>query len=165
MTRPRCPHCYAQGLKYLSIQKVSSFTLVYCGNCGAIHGIIPSSPQRPSKPTSEPSRTFPSSPATAPTTPPPGTEFDDLLATVGNADMPSEKPLIASQVQAKLNAMRMVGSGSRYLRVASYDGPPACPHHKTDMQEFIIPGGYKNAGLKLWVCPHYADCRQWEVAD
>lgn len=39
---PRCPHCNARGLDYLVIEQVKQFNLVYCGVCGAIHGVLPS---------------------------------------------------------------------------------------------------------------------------
>lgn len=51
---PRCPYCNAQGLNHLALQRLEGFGLVYCGNCGAIYGVVPLlSADRPSKPGSQ----------------------------------------------------------------------------------------------------------------
>jgi hypothetical protein len=47
MTTPRCPYCNAQGIAHLQVKIVGVFVLVYCGQCGAIHGIIPAPQQVP----------------------------------------------------------------------------------------------------------------------
>jgi hypothetical protein len=41
---PRCAYCNARGLSHLIVEQAPQFNLVYCGKCGAIHGVLPLSP-------------------------------------------------------------------------------------------------------------------------
>ncbi|MCL4299675.1 MAG: hypothetical protein KJ077_28325 [Anaerolineae bacterium] len=41
---PRCAYCNARGLNHLIVEQTAQFMLVYCGKCGAIHGVLPLSP-------------------------------------------------------------------------------------------------------------------------
>jgi hypothetical protein len=55
--------------------------------------------------------------------------------------------------------------GSLYMQVAEDFGPPICPEHKVDMVREVVPAGYPNSGLPIWVCPRFEACRNWEIAE
>ena len=38
---PRCPYCNAKDFKHLTRQVLGNFMVVYCGQCGAIYGVMP----------------------------------------------------------------------------------------------------------------------------
>jgi len=76
---PRCPYCNATGLKHLAIQEVGPITLVYCGQCGAIHGVLPKQAQSPEVAIRSPS------PEVAIEAPPP--KFD-ILAHLSQVELP-----------------------------------------------------------------------------
>lgn len=54
-TTPRCPYCNAQGLGAMAALNAGLYLLVYCGKCGAVHGIIPA-PAQPQAAAPEPAR-------------------------------------------------------------------------------------------------------------
>lgn len=45
LPRPRCPSCKVQGLDKLQTETVGFYVVVYCKNCGDIHGVV-SKPQQ-----------------------------------------------------------------------------------------------------------------------
>jgi hypothetical protein len=45
---PRCGFCNAQGITYLEAKTVGCYAIVFCGKCGAIHGVVPAQ-QQPAK--------------------------------------------------------------------------------------------------------------------
>lgn len=175
MATPHCPHCNAQGVNWVAMQRLSSQVgLFYCNNCGAIYGVAPVQPPSPPK-----SRIAPAQIVTppSPVKPPPITDplptqsitnlktstDGDALELLGNLDLSRKLPY---DPEAIANRMRAAGlsQGSRYLHIAIDDGPPCCPQHKTEMVKFTIPAGYKNAGREVWLCPEFASCKQWELA-
>lgn len=155
MMLPRCPHCHAQGLDYVALEELETVTLVYCQECGAIHGAVPC-PQPPLDSLGlDIERLFPveeAVPASHPCHP---------LAQLGNADLSVKEPLSAQQVQEKMSLMHLYTPGSRYMHMVYDDGPPHCLTHKIEMRELVIPAGYLNAGRRLWVCPNYEECQSW----
>jgi len=44
MATPRCPFCNAQGINQIEAKSLGPVLLLYCKNCGAIHGVIQSPP-------------------------------------------------------------------------------------------------------------------------
>lgn len=88
----------------------------------------------------------------------------DPLAEIGNADLSQKQPYDPA---AMVNRMRAAGlsRSSRYLQIAIDAGPPCCPQHKLDMVKATVPAGYKNAGRKVWLCPKYQSCQQWELVE
>ena len=149
MTTPRCPYCNAQGLQHLAVHQAELFTLVYCSSCGAIHGVMP--PQ----PTAQPS------PAEEQAASPPPERFPEQI---GNANLSTKQPYSPERIAATMRAACMT-HGSRYLQIAIDDGPPCCSRHKIEMKERIVPVGYRNAGAKVWICPQFEECQQWELAE
>lgn len=47
MSEPRCPFCNAQGVKNIASKHLGPALLLYCGPCGAIHGVVPTPKQAP----------------------------------------------------------------------------------------------------------------------
>lgn len=41
MSDPRCPYCNTSGAEFIVAQNLATFTLIYCAQCGAIHGVLP----------------------------------------------------------------------------------------------------------------------------
>lgn len=185
---PRCPYCNAQGLNHLALHRLDGFGLVYCGNCGAIYGVVPlSSTDRLSKSTTQ---------SVVPPAPPvevekPAVPFEPETKSPPPEIEPAAPPIIAAPLASKpptgaleevgstdlshklpydpeaiANRMRVAGTGqgSRFLKVAVDVGPPLCPQHKIEMIQSAIPHGYQNAGREVWLCPHFKSCHQWELA-
>lgn len=72
MVAPRCPFCNAQGLDKLAAKNLGYFSLIYCGQCGAIYGVVPTSPPKTtteSKPKTRPAAPSPGEPAPSPIPP------------------------------------------------------------------------------------------------
>lgn len=70
MTVPRCPFCNAQGLDKLAAKTLGYFSLIYCGQCGAIHGVVPLPPKKPkTKQQARPVATTEQAPASPPAPP------------------------------------------------------------------------------------------------
>lgn len=42
---PRCPYCNASGVDKITAQRLGGALLLYCGQCGAIHGVVPAVPK------------------------------------------------------------------------------------------------------------------------
>jgi hypothetical protein len=192
MADPRCPYCNTQGIKHLAAKQIGHYTLVYCGQCGAIYGVVPlppaqapadrpdEAPKAVSSAAAAPAEARPKavSPSAAPPAAapkpdlapgPPAPKDPDteklLLQEVGQADLSTKEPLSPERMQAKLHALRTFRPGTQYMRIAYDDGPPCCPHHQLEMVQFTIPEGYQNAGRKIWRCPQYKECKQWELAE
>lgn len=53
LTAPRCPFCNAQGVSQLEAKTIGFFAVIYCRQCGAIHGVVPK-PQDYPKPVETP---------------------------------------------------------------------------------------------------------------
>jgi len=160
MTSPRCPYCNAQGVKNLAHQSVGLYGIVYCRACGAIHGVVPLPPVEKPKGQAVKSESLPHRPA------PPKTSLPVMpepvyLADLGDKDLSEKVPYSPEQMAARLKAAGRV-AGSQYLRVAVEDGPPVCLQCQLEMESVQVPAGYRNAGVQLWICPRYEQCRQWE---
>ena len=41
MVEPRCPHCNAHGVNKIAAKNLGNYSLIYCGQCGAIYGVVP----------------------------------------------------------------------------------------------------------------------------
>ena len=161
MATPRCPYCNTQGIGHVALQRLELFGLVYCSKCGAIYGVIPL-PLTPKKAES-PKVTQQEPPAPPPVITTPKPPPTGSLDEIGNADLSQKAPYDPVQLA---NRVRAAGAsrGSRYLHIAVDDGPPLCTYHKVEMVKTTIPGGYKNAGQEVWLCPDYKNCHQWELA-
>ncbi|MBN1220152.1 MAG: hypothetical protein JXM69_14590, partial [Anaerolineae bacterium] len=161
MATPRCPYCNAQGLKYLDFRSVGPVSVIFCAQCGAIHGII--TLPKPNKneilekqiqePTSPPA---PESklpqPATAPKTPP------GLLALAGNTEI-SLAPISPDDARQRIKMVSMFHGGQKHINVLGETG--ICPTCNCEMVKMVIPDGYENSGQTIYYCPNYDECGQW----
>ena len=159
MAAPRCPHCNA-GIGKLAHQPVGFYAVVYCGQCGAIHGVIPApKPQpEPAKPEQTPAEPPPVSAAPA------FKKSSVIMLTLYDSSLDNKRPYSAAEVSQR---MRMAGvnmGNTAYRRVVIDDGPPLCPTHRDKMICITVPPGYKNSGRKLWVCSAFS-CDKWELAE
>lgn len=141
MTTPRCPYCNAQGLKHLEAKPVGAFTVVSCGQCGAIHGIIPKVDKEPP--------------------PKEKASFFDKLAHLGEVEMPPPVLYTPEQLAHKIQRHK---SPSTNRKVVVSSMQPLCQIHQRPMEKTTIPSGYKNAGRQVWVCP-YPDCQEWNLVE
>jgi len=92
-------------------------------------------------------------------------DFHELiLVEVGEADLSAKEPVSPERIQAKMRAAHLFRPGTRYMRVAYDTGPPLCPEHHLEMEEYTIPEGCTNGGRKIWHCPRYGECHRWELA-
>ncbi len=164
MQKPRCPHCNALGLNQLAAQKAGAFMVIFCGQCGAIHGIIP-------QPATDAwsAAPAPAQKQSAPITPQPKADqplqpVAQYLVELGHADLTQKQPYSPEKMAARLRAAGQ-GRATPYLRVAIDHGPPVCVTCKTEMSLVVIPAGFPNSGLKVWVCDNYDQCRRWELAE
>lgn len=155
MVTPRCPYCNTQGLKHLAVYRTGAFAVVYCDQCGAIHGVVPirSHPVEQKQHSLEPKPETPPDPA-------PG----GPLADIGQADLTDKLPYSPEKMANRLKAAGL-GRGTAYLQFAIDEGPPLCLQHRIEMEKITIPPGYKNAGKVFWVCPQYDECQEWELAE
>lgn len=145
----RCPFCNAQGFDLLKVGLTPSFQVVHCGQCGAIHGVLPlaaapieakTDPPRPVKiPLAEPPKQAPEQPKINPPVPAPLVK-------------PTQKTLTKDQIG--LMAL------SKGFYSMAFD-PPLCPKCKIDMVEEKVPEGHKEAGQSYWKCPNFQTCKQW----
>ena len=87
-----------------------------------------------------------------------------ILAEVGEADLSAREPVTPERMQAKMRAAQLFRPGTQYMRVAYDTGPPLCPEHNLEMEEYTILEGCTNAGRKIWPCPRYEECHKWELA-
>jgi len=164
---PRCPTCDAQGIKHLANHNLGQYILVYCGQCGAIYGVVPNlaglQHQHPYPPVTEVPAPAPFKLAPLPDPPPPAPN-----------DAPEEKAQYPDFTVADLNRIVSVYIGGRvslaadqlefvYRTLGRIDDPtaPMCPKHKQRLVRLTIPRGLPRADDRVWVCPAYADCRHW----
>lgn len=160
MTTPHCPHCNAQGLEHLVFEPLSAFALVYCKQCGAIYGAVPC----PQQAVEQPEETRPVA-SEFQVRPVPVARAATPLARLGNADLSIKQPLNPQRMETEMKMARLYAPNGRYLRMVFDDGPPSCLVHKVEMREMVVPDGYINAGRKLWVCPDFEECQEWEVGE
>jgi len=190
---PRCPTCNAQGIKHLVNHNLGQYFLVYCGQCGAIYGVVPNmaalqsqpavippaaevpapvpvpppfklAPLPPPPPQPVPKPAPPENPAPARNNVSPATSIaPDFLAEIGYADLTHKIPYDPAKIAARMKAAG-IAQGTQYRRFAIDEGPPACPAHRTDMQRIMVPDGYPNRGRWFWVCLQ-PGCRNWELAE
>ena len=152
---PRCPFCNAQGVNHIASKVMGSFALIFCGQCGAVYGVVPK-PQQPEKtpptqvvvrPVKEPapkvSRTL-----ETPVMPP-----QHVALTAGDvaraiSDYVGKKiPLSPTQVEHV------------YRNASNDERSPLCPEHQTRMVKLTVPADVPKAGDTFWVCSHYSQCR------
>lgn len=160
MTTPHCPHCNAQGLEHLVFEPLAAFALIYCKACGAIYGAVPCPQQEAGQSQNArlpaPEFLVPPAPVARAATP---------LARLGNADLSIKQPLNPHRMEAEIKMARLYAPNGGYVRMVFDDGPPSCLIHKVEMREMVIPDGYLNAGRRLWVCPDFEECQEWEVEE
>lgn len=166
---PRCPFCNAQGVNHIASKVMGSFALIFCGQCGAVYGVVPK-PQQPEKtpPTQVVVRPVSQAPPPAKKQKKPddthslgNLSVSPALKLAGEANLSEVIPYSQVATRMKLSAMN---HGTLYNQVAEPDGPPICPTHKFDLIKIVIPQPYKNAGYKVWLCPH-GGCDQWRLAE
>ena len=148
---PRCPYCNATGLKHLAIQEVGPITLVYCGQCGAIHGVLP----RPQAQSPEVAIRSPS-PEVAIEAPP---RFD-ILAHLSQVELPPPRLYSPEQLAGMA---RYSSNPTSQRRIIVTNRQPTCQIHHTPMQKQTIPSG-PNAGRQVWVCPQQP-CQEWQLIE
>jgi hypothetical protein len=163
MTTPRCPYCNAQGLDVLRVELTLSFQVVHCGQCGAIHGILPLAaapteapkyPQREVKTTlAQPPKQAPERPQAKISPPAPAPPVEPLAKTQERLPVkPAKKPLTKDQIGLMALSKGFYGM--------AFD-PPLCPKCNIDMVEDKVPEGHKEAGQAYWKCPNFQTCKQW----
>lgn len=149
MSTPRCPFCNTQGLERLKIEVVSGqCRVVYCGQCGTIHGVLPLDPTLPEP---KPAKFF--VPAPPPKRP----------------DPPSPEPPPEKQKPPPRQAEKSLENrdriGAMFHTRGMYQGmafdAPLCPTCKIEMVEEKVPEGHKEAGQSFWKCPNFNACKQW----
>jgi len=167
MTTPRCPYCNAQGLKSLAILQAGAFAVIYCDQCGAIHGIVPmprqAAPERPPLKEETP-RDHPIEPEITPPAVADKTlsKSPDFIAEISDADLAKKHSYSPERIAAAMRASG-INRGTLYRQFITDVGPPFCPQHQVEMQQFAIPGG-KNKYKLIWICPEY-ECREWELVE
>jgi hypothetical protein len=184
MTTPRCPFCNAQGINQIEAKTVGYYGIIYCKQCGAIHGVVPV----PAKPATETTGTTIKVKPQVEVSP--GGESDrqkeclktaPIAATakavtdtrragepewveLGFVDLRDKAVYSPEKIAARMRAMGQM-QGTQYRRVAIDSGPPICVQCREEMKEVSIPAGYPNEGERIWVCPNYRRCKQWERAE
>lgn len=165
--QPRCPYCNAQGLKNLEMHQTGAFAVIYCAQCGAIYGVV-SLPRQPSVSPHEPTEKT-SQKEMVSSDQLPETDLSslkkplDFIVEVGNADLSAIEPYSPERMAAAIRAAGY-NRNTMYRQFIFDDGPPFCLDHHVEMQQFAIPGGYKNSYKLIWICPEY-DCREWELVE
>lgn len=156
MTTPRCPFCNAQGLDLLKVEQTTSFQVVYCGQCGAIHGIWPlvAAPTETAKYPPQVTKTALTEPQKQARAIP--AQYDDLTVTeleevVSNFIGRSHITLSAEQI-----AQLFVVADNQAVS-------PFCSQHKNPMVKLIIPDGLSKDGQSIWICRQYRTCHQWQA--
>lgn len=160
MTGIRCPFCNAQGLDHLQVEGVKSFQVVYCGQCGAIHGVLPlpiEGQKRLSRQAettlAEPLKQAPEQPTPAIVEPQKSPAVtDQSQQAVEPPHHPAKKPLTKERIGLMASAVGFY--------TMAFD-PPLCPTCKIDMVEEKVPEGHKEAGQSFWKCPNFQTCKQW----
>lgn len=157
---PRCPYCNAQGLEHLATHHTENFTVVYCGQCGAIYGVLavpqgnPDSISSTQESEPEPSPVKPAPAATDPRPRPPA----GLLALAGSTDI-SLAPISPDDARQRLKMVSLFRERQRTVNVVGETG--FCPTCNREMVKMAIPEGYKNSGQIIYYCPNYEQCGQW----
>lgn len=156
MSTPRCPFCNTPGLDRLKIEVVSGqCRVVYCGQCGTIHGVLPLDPTAPEP---KPAKFFVPAPPPKRTEPPPPTPKPPPAPPPPEPPKPPprqvEKPL---ENRDRIGAM--FHTRGMYQEMA-FDAP-LCPTCKIEMVEEKVPEGHKEAGQSFWKCPNFNACKQW----
>ena len=174
----RCPYCNAFGIEQLQTTSLDSETkVVFCGQCGAIHGVVGAVvkplPQNDSpanvvatavKPTFTPQplpqkAVTPPPPQPLPQKSPSQLKFQALVEQMGRADLAKKRDEYEDKLEKRAQAVQK--GSTHYLQVAYDDGPPHCLNCQVDMKAVTIPQGYLNADCKVWVCPNL--CGEWEA--
>lgn len=158
MTTPRCPYCNAQGLSFIKSQKSGPFRVIFCGQCGAIHGVLPAGREPVTKlgHTEAVIKTPPPTPTEAPNHPPRETKTPLAEPPIQAPEQPKAKP--PNRItKDKVGAM-VAGGG--YFALALL--PPLCPKCNIEMEKFTVPEGHQEAGQEFWRCPNFQTCRQWQ---
>lgn len=151
MTNIRCPFCNAQGLDHLQVECVKSFQVVYCGQCGAIHGVLPLAAIQRQEETALTEAPKPAQEQPTPAIVEPQ-KSPDIQPAVEPPRHPVKKPLTKDQIGLMASAVGFY--------TMAFD-PPLCPTCKIDMVEEKVPEGHKEAGQSFWKCPNFQTCRQW----
>lgn len=149
MTSTRCPFCNTQGLDRLQIEVVGQFQVVSCGQCGAIHGVLPLPIEAQKSPARQEETALTEAPKQAQEQPTPAIveppKSPEIQPSVEPPRHPAKKPLTKDQIG---------------LYAMAFD-PPLCPTCKIDMVEEKVPEGHKEAGQSFWKCPNFQTCKQW----
>lgn len=101
----RCGFCNAQGINQLEAQVFGFYSVIFCRQCGAIHGIVPAPPARPDAKAEAPE------PVEPPQQPEP--PFDFRAIEIENIEV--EKP----KTEPKLTPARAQGMMSYYIQPGS----------------------------------------------
>jgi hypothetical protein len=142
--------------------------LIFCGQCGAIHGVVGLMPKplvvTGSAPKTLPPKVVIQPPAPPkPAPPPPKTpqqlKLQAIMEQIGQADLTKKRQEYEKKLQQR--AMAVQKGSSHYLHVAFDDGPPHCLKCQVDMKPLIVPPDYPNAKRKVWLCPNL--CGEWEA--
>ncbi|MBE7471942.1 MAG: hypothetical protein DPW09_19835 [Anaerolineae bacterium] len=156
MTTPRCPFCNAQGLDLLKIEQTALFQVVCCGQCGAIHGILPLAAALV-----EATNDLPQEEKTAWAEAPKqaraiSDQYDDLTVT--------ELEEVVSKFIGQSHITLTPEQIAQLFVVADNQAvSPFCPQHKNPMVKLIIPDGLSKKGQSIWICRQYRTCHQWQV--
>ncbi len=150
MTAPRCPFCNAQGLDLLKVEQTPSFQVVSCGQCGAIHGILPLA-AKPIEAAKDPPR-----PAIIPLAEPPKQAPEQPQQKISPPAPAPVKPTRKGLTKDQIGLMALTKG---FYGMAF--NAPLCPTCKIDMVEEKVPEGHKEAGLSYWKCPNFQTCKQW----
>jgi|GEM_PF-3427286 len=169
MTTPRCPFCNAQGLDLLKIEQTALFQVVCCGQCGAIHGILPLAATPVEIPNNRPqSAQLPKE------TPGQDQTKNSALMPVETALDEHPRPIPEQSPSAKAQALEpkpavkkpltkdqigLMALGKGFYSMA-FDAP-LCPKCNIEMIEEKVPEGHKEAGQSFWKCPNFQTCKQW----
>lgn len=158
MATPRCPFCNTPGLDRLKIEVVSGqFRVIYCAQCGAIHGILPLGRQpAESPPQPKPAKFF------VPAPPPPKAEApkpapEQPPTSKPEPPKPTPRPAKKGLDKEQIGAMFHVKG---MWQAMAFDAP-LCPTCKIEMVEEKVPEGYTEAGQSFWKCPNFNTCKQW----
>lgn len=162
MVTPRCPYCNTQGLKHLALKNLGLYSVVYCGQCGAIYGVIPTPTKAEPNPI-EIENERPEKLPEPPEIPAPEPSPDNPFNEIGYADLTQK---VAYSPEKIAQAARSMKRSTMYRHIVIDDGPPHCLTCKAEMRgKITIPPGYPNSGRKIWICPNYHLCKGWELSE
>lgn len=144
MSDPRCPFCNTSGFDKVKSDKTSDFIIIYCGGCGAIHGVLPlNNPTRSEQITISESK-------------PP------LIQTKIEPLKDTSPPIVKANEPKKISKDKIGAIIARGGYMALAYLPPLCPKCNIEMEKFTIPEGHAEAGQQFWKCPNFQNCRQWQ---